>query len=119
MVSSYQGNAIRVAHFEAQEQEERLNRIEAPVNEVAHEKVVGIGDVTANPEEFHQVVELAMNIAAYRDWSIHADHVSFLDQKLSCLVAELANLGFRDRSAGSQLCDGSKSRLSVINIARK
>lgn len=31
----------------------------------AHEQVVGVGDVAPNAEELHQIVELAMYIAAY------------------------------------------------------
>lgn len=30
-----------------------------------HEEIVGVGNIAANAEELHQVVELAMNITTY------------------------------------------------------
>jgi hypothetical protein len=32
---------------------------------LTHKKVIGVRNVTTNPEEFHKVVELAVNVAAY------------------------------------------------------
>lgn len=52
-------------------------------------------------------MELSMDVTAYCHWRIDRDYVSFFDEELTCLVTELADLGFGDRSTSSQLCDGS------------
>jgi len=38
--------------------------VEASVNEISHENVVGLRAVASNFEEFHQVVELSVNVTA-------------------------------------------------------
>lgn len=72
-----------------------------------HEEIVGVGNVAANAEEFHQVMKLSVNVTAYlmrmslvkracaglggampyRDRSRNCHHITLLDQELSGLVA--------------------------------
>ena len=97
-----------------------------------HEEIICIGNVTAHAEELHQIVKLAVDVAAYlagthtsqtpspnRDppnlprWimatycyrRVNRDDVPLLDEQLPGLVTELANFGLGYRSACSQLGD--------------
>lgn len=51
------------AHLEREQQQERLDAVEAAVDKVAHEEVVGVRHVAADLEELLQVVELAVDVA--------------------------------------------------------
>ena len=64
VISSNQGNTLRVSHLEGQQQEEGLYGVVASVDEVTHEEVVGIWALTTDLEELHQVVELSVDITA-------------------------------------------------------
>ena len=101
MVSSYQGDSIWIADFEAEEEEEAFKRVESAVHEIAHEEVVGFRHISSHPKELHEVVELAVYVAAYCDWSIDLNDVSFFDQQLACFVAEVADGRFGDGFASS------------------
>ena len=63
VIASDQGDILRVPNFECEQQEECLHRVEASVDKVAHEQIVGSGAVVAHPEQLHQVVELPVNIS--------------------------------------------------------
>lgn len=108
VVPSDEGDPVRIADLEAEEQEEGLERVEASVDEIAHEKVVCVRKVAADAKEFHEIVELAVDVATYRDRSVDRDHVALFDEQFSRLVAELSDLRLRNRSAGTELSYGSK-----------
>ena len=104
MVPSYQCDAIWIANFQAQKQQEGLERVEAAVHKVAHEEVVRLRYIASNPKKFHQIVELAVDVTAYlvaivspirgssesrtayRDWRIYSNHVALFYEQLACLV---------------------------------
>ena len=65
VISSYQGDSIWVSDFKGKQQQKRLHRIKSSVDEVAHEEIVGVWDIAPHSEEFFEVVELPMNIAAH------------------------------------------------------
>lgn len=64
VVAADQRDAVRVAHLERQQKQEGLDAVEAAVDVVAEEQVVGLGAVTADTEQLLEVVELPMDIAA-------------------------------------------------------
>ena len=64
VISSDQSDSVSIPHLKCQEQKECLYRVEASINEIAHENVVGLWAVTSHLEELHQIVELAVNISA-------------------------------------------------------
>lgn len=109
-----------------------------------HEKIIRIRHITANAEKLHQVVKLAVDVAAYlpharkirtpsgsalsRSHSrtsriaycyrrIDRDHIPLLDEQLPRLVAELADLGFGYRAARAQLGDGPGRQHLRISIS--
>lgn len=86
MVAADQSDAIWIAHFQAQEKKERLERVEAAVDKIAHEEVVGVGNIAADSEEFHEVVKLAVYVTTYRHGRIDCNNVSLFYQQLACHV---------------------------------
>ncbi len=87
VVATDERDAVGVSDFEAEEKQEGFQRVEATVNEVPHEEVVGVRHVAAHSEELHQVVELAVYVPAYCDWGVDCDDIAFFYQQLACLVA--------------------------------
>jgi hypothetical protein len=94
VVAPDKGHAVRIAHFEAEEEKKGLDRVEAAVDKVTwggdgcavsggagsdargvasvrgqashtHKEIVGVWWVAADAKELHQVVELAVDVAAY------------------------------------------------------
>ena len=49
----------------------RFDAVVAPVDIVAHEKVICVGRLSANSKKFHQVVELAVHVAAHSYGAFH------------------------------------------------
>mmetsp|Transcript_2978 Transcript_2978/g.5622 ORF Transcript_2978/g.5622 Transcript_2978/m.5622 type:complete len:332 (+) Transcript_2978:1011-2006(+) len=76
-------DAVGVADFEGEEEEEGFDGVVAAVDEVAEEEVVFVGGVAAHFEEFDEVVELAVDVAAYSDGSIHSLHIPLIHQNLT------------------------------------
>lgn len=107
MVPANERHAVWVPNFEAEQEEEGLERVEPAVDKVAHEEVVRVGDVAADAEELHQVVELAVDVAAYCHGRVDGHDVAFFDEELAGFVAELADVVFGDGAAGSELGYGS------------
>ena len=87
MVSSYQSDPVRVPDFQAEQQQEAFQRVEAPVYKVAHEQVIRIWDVSPNPEQLHEVMKLPVDVTAYCNWRIDLYDIAFLDEQLSRLEA--------------------------------
>ena len=65
MVAADQGDAVGVADLEGQEEEEGLDGVVAPVDEVAEEQVVLVGTLAPDLEQLDEVVELPVDVAAY------------------------------------------------------
>jgi L-ribulose-5-phosphate 3-epimerase UlaE len=72
--------SVRIADFEAEEKEKGFEGVEASVDEIAHEKIICVWNVAADSEEFHQVMELAVNVAAYCNRSVHRNHIAFFNE---------------------------------------
>ena len=87
MVAPDECDAVWVADFEAEEEEEGFERVEAAVDKVAHEEVVCVWYISADSKQLHQIVKLPVYVAAYCDRRIDGDDVAFFDQELSRLVA--------------------------------
>ena len=52
-------------YLQRQQQQERLNAVEASVDKVTHEQVVCVWNVASNLEELLQVKELTVYVATY------------------------------------------------------
>ena len=64
MVAADQRDAVGVADLEGQEEEEGLDGVVAPIDEVAEEEVVLVGTLAPDLEQLDEVVELPVNVAA-------------------------------------------------------
>ena len=68
----------RVLNLQAEQELNCLDGVVSAINIVSHEKVVCVRRFTADFEQFHQVMELTMDIPAYRDWTFHWLHIALL-----------------------------------------
>jgi len=64
VVASNECDVLRVTHLESKQQQEGLHGVEAPIYEIAHEQIICARTVVAHSEQFHQIVELTMDITA-------------------------------------------------------
>jgi len=92
VVAPDERDAVWVPHFVREQEEERLDGVEASVHEVAHEEVVGVWTETTDFEELHHVPELAVDVTTNCNWRIDDLDVRLLDQDFSSLQAKLLDL---------------------------
>lgn len=76
VVSPDQRDQVGIADFIGEEQQKGLNAVEAPVHEIAQEKVADARNVAAVFEEFEQIIELSMDVAADGYRRIHSLNVA-------------------------------------------
>eukprot|EP00166_Cyanidium_caldarium_P005435 ctg_660.g351 len=102
VVAAQQGDARRISCLETEQKGERLERVAAAIHKVAHEDVRGGRHVAAGAEQFEEVVELAMNVAA--DGYRRGDrlHVALVDEQLLDVVAEFFEVGFGKECGGER-----------------
>ena len=68
VISSKDGESLRISDFQRNQESHGLDGIISTIYVVSHEEVVGFGGLTTDFEEFAQVVELAVDVTAYRNW---------------------------------------------------
>ena len=73
-------------YFQTPQVENTFNTEVSSVNVVAKEKVSRLGRVTSNFEELHEIVVLAVNVAAYGDRRVHLKKVGLGSQELGPLL---------------------------------
>lgn len=72
-------------YLESNKQCDSLDAVVPAVHIIPHEQVVGVRGAASDPEQFHQIVELSVHIAAHRDGAFHFLHVRLLREDLLCL----------------------------------
>ena len=92
VVTSEESDMSWVLELEAKEQLECFNGIEASIDEVTHEDIASVWNLTTLVEELEEIMELAMDISADGDWSFHWLDVAFLDQDFLYFLAEDSEL---------------------------
>ena len=98
VVTSEESDAVRPLQFEAEEELEGLNGVVAAIDEITHEDVAGVGDLTALFEKLEEVMELTVDITADGDWGAHGLHIGFFDQDLLDFLTEDAEVSFRQNA---------------------
>lgn len=68
VISTEDGETIRISHLEGDQEGDSLNGIVTAVNIVSHEEIVGVWEVSSNLEELLKIVELAVNVSTHCDW---------------------------------------------------
>lgn len=99
VIASQESDVRRVLHLEAEEELEGLDRVEATIDEVAHENVAGVRDFTAFVEQLEKIVELAVNVSANCDRSLDRLNVAFLNEDFLDFLAEDTELALRQDGA--------------------
>ena len=88
MVSSQKSDSIFVSNFQGQQQQKGFNAVFSSVNVISHENVIRVRRESTNFEEFKEVIELTVDIAANGDWWWDFDDVGFFAKDLLGLFAE-------------------------------
>ena len=91
VVASQKSDSVFVPDFQGQKEQECLNAVFSSVDVIAHENVIGIRWESTDFEEFKEIVELAVDIAANSDWRWYFDNVGLLSKDLFGLLAEFLN----------------------------
>jgi len=63
VVPADERDTVRISHFQRKKKQKCLDGIEATIDEVAHEEIIRIRNVSTNLEKLLQVVELAMDVS--------------------------------------------------------
>ena len=95
MIATKKRDVARVLHLETEQQLERLDRVVTTINEVAHEYVLRIRNLSSFLKKFEQVMELTVDVAANRDRGTHRLHVAFFDQDFLDFLTKDAEIAFR------------------------
>jgi len=64
VVASNQSDSFGVSYLQCQQKQEGLHTVVTSVHEITHKKVVGVWALASNFEEFLEIVELSMDVAA-------------------------------------------------------
>src|SRR3569833_2283914 len=99
VVSSQQCNESWILQFQAQQQLESLNRVVPTIHEVAHDYVSCVGYLPTLGEELKKIVELAVDVTADGDWSLHWLNVALLNEKLFHFLTQNAKVALRQNVA--------------------
>ena len=95
VVAAQKRDAVGVLELQAEEKLESLNWIVATVDEISHENVASVRDLTALFKKFEKIVELTVNISANGDWGTHRLNVALLDEDFFDFLAENAKISLR------------------------
>lgn len=83
VVASQQPQRVRVVNLERPQVQDALDTKVAAVDVIAEEQIAGLGRVAANLEQLHQVVVLAVDVAAHGDGGVHLEEVGLGAQNLA------------------------------------
>jgi len=92
VVAAQDSDAAGIADLERDQQSHGLDGEVAAVNVVAHEEVVGVRVGASDLEQLHQVVELAVDVAAYRHRALYWLNIALVLQHFPRLLAQSAHL---------------------------
>ena len=81
----FQNSKSCFAHLESDEKADDLEAVESSVNIIAHEKIVGVRTLASDLKELHEVVELAVDVAAHRHGVRHLLNVGLVNHDFACL----------------------------------
>jgi hypothetical protein len=124
MIASEYGDSVFVTHFERHQERDCLYRVIASIDIVSHEQIIAVtekivdygtdvrlwghirgGWLASNPKEFHEIMELAMNVSTNCHRTFHRLHIGLLDEQLPSLFTQGLDVLFRERLALFELFD--------------
>lgn len=116
VVTTEDGNTIPKPNLQRHQERDGLQGIVPPINIIPHEEVVGLGARPPDPEQLRQVIELAVDVAAYGYGGAHGLNVGFLLQNFFCLKNSNGDMpetcGERKREGGTEP-DATKQTLTA------
>ena len=89
MIAPEQCDAVGPLGLQREESGEGFETVIAPVDKVTEKDVVCVRNLAARAEQLLQVVELAVDVAAYRHRRRDGLHVGLLQQKIADDITEL------------------------------
>lgn len=102
MITTEDCDSLGVSNLKSNEKCDRLDGIVTLIDIVTHKELVRVRIGPSNTEEFHQIVELTVNIATDSNWAFHWLHIEFILQELPRSVAQLLNICLSKWLAGHQ-----------------
>ena len=94
VVSSEEGDAVWVLQLEAQEQLKGFNGVVATIDEVTHENVSIVRDLSTLFKELEMIVELTVDVTADGNGGTDGLHVALLNEDLLDFLAQDAQVSF-------------------------
>ena len=82
MISAQNCYSVLEPHFQTNQKSDSLDRVIPSIDVVSHEQVVSVRRFASDLEEFHEVVELPVNISANSDRTLHWLHIALLRKNL-------------------------------------
>ena len=58
-------------YLESNQQGDGLHTVVSSVHIISHEEIIGVGTLPSDPEQLHQVMKLAVNIATHCHGTFH------------------------------------------------
>ena len=92
MIAAEDGDPAAVADLQGDKQGNGLDAVVAPVHVVTHEEIVCVRRLAPNPEQLHEVVELAVHIAADRHRTLDTLNIALHRQNLFRFLAQNLHL---------------------------
>lgn len=71
-------NEAFVTYLQRDQESDGLNGVVTSIHVISHEEIVGVGAFASNAKEFHEVVELTVDVATNRDRTLDLLHIGLL-----------------------------------------
>ena len=83
MVSSENGESLFISDFKCKKQADGFGWVVSSVNIISQKEIVGVWYVSSYFEQFHEIIELAMDIATDKDGCSNVDNIGLFCEYLS------------------------------------
>lgn len=94
MVSSEKGHSVFIPDLKGKEKEECFDTISASVDVISKENIVGVRRISANFEEFEEIIKLSMYISANSNWRPNFNSIGFILENVLCGLTQFLNGDF-------------------------
>lgn len=94
VVASEQGDVSWVLHLQAKEELESFNGVESSIDEITHEDVSSIWNLTTLVEKLKKIVELTVDISTDGYWSLDWLDITLLNENFLDLFAKNSQFSF-------------------------
>lgn len=95
MITSEESNVCWVLKLQAEQELECFNWVVTSIDEISHENVACVGDLTSLIEKLQQVMELTMDITTNSNRGTHWLNIALFNKDLFNLLAEDSEISFR------------------------